>query len=79
MGPNGGTQSRGGRGVGFEGVQPGPAIAEVKQAGARPDYEGIDQGVLGELKFKDFGGKGSRPDTSGSGGNDDKPTRGGID
>lgn len=61
MGPNGGSQSKEGKGVGFAGVDQQPNDGG-KAWDRRPDYCGIDQGVLGELKFVDKpGGKPGKP------------------
>jgi hypothetical protein len=76
MGPGGGKQSSG-RGVGFEGLEPCAAVAGAKEWDDKPDYEGIDQGVLGELKFVDKpGGKAPKPEAAGV---NQGPAKGGVD
>jgi hypothetical protein len=79
MGPGGGKQSKGGRGVGYEGMD-----AQQNEDGGKPwekdpDYCGVEPSMpYGELKFSDKpGGSAKRPE--GSGGDDAKASMGGVD
>lgn len=78
MGPDGGSKSSG-HGVGFEGIGVTPAVDGATDWEKAPDYQGISP-RYGDLKFVDEpGGKAPKPDSSGSGDNDDKPHRGGVE